>query len=210
MCFSISVRTEIHNTLLQYSALTAALSTERAKWRWVTWEVFFIFEESYWKRTPEWLCLAGLCVRGVRCTDLSLHRRAERINSSQRFWNGSKKLSLFFQTIHSFTGHVASHRQTPTSTKKKKKAFFFLQVVYVYLSLSGCLVQLYMYVRTFVDAVWMSNPAKLQPESRSCWMCFLSSPGLSSLGVKKELLCKGNWVLADRSVKYNQRCQSWN
>lgn len=125
MCFSISVRTEIHNTLLQYSALTAALSTERAKWRWVTWEVFFIFEESYWKRTPEWLCLAGLCVRGVRCTDLSLCRQAERINSSQRFWNGSKKLSLFFQTIHSFTGHVASHRQTPTSTKKKKSLFLF-------------------------------------------------------------------------------------
>lgn len=125
MCFSISVRTEIHNTLLQYSALTAALSTERAKWRWVTWEVFFIFEESYWKRTPEWLCLAGLCVRGVRCTDLSLRRRAERINSSQRFWNGSKKLSLFFQTIHSFTGHVASHRQTST---KKKKPFSFCRL----------------------------------------------------------------------------------
>ncbi len=206
---SCSVYPESHKHFFLYSALTVALSTESKVVVSDMGRVFHIWRVIL-NENSRMIMLSRALRERVGCTDLSLYRQAERINSLQRFWNRWNK--PFFQTIHSFTGQIVSHLQTLTLTAK---SIFFLQGLAVCVSVAACKFVCILYnsicmYTLLVDSVWMSNPAKLEPESLSCWMCFLSLPGLSSLGVKKELLCKGNWVLADRSVKYNQRCQSRN
>lgn len=185
------VYTEIHTVLL-YSALIVELSEWHGK------SISYLNENSW-----TIMLSRALCERGS-CTDLSLYRQAEWINSLQRFWNWQKQ--TFFSN-HTLISRTLCEPSSDTDIACR---------IFVSVCVSGaackfvCILYNSICMYTLVvDVVWMSNPAKLEPESLSCWMCFLSLPGLSSLGVKKELLCKGNWVLADRSVKYNQRCQSW-
>lgn len=187
---SCSVFTEIHNSLLLISALIVALSTES----WVVLSdmgrVFHIMKSLIELRTLEWLCLAELCPRGWADRLVTLQASRE----DQFFAEILKQIKRFFRPYF----HLQDTLWAISRHWHRLKNYFFVFAGCLCLSvslwllakLSAYCTALCMYT-LLVDAVWTSNPAKREPESLSCWMCFLSLPSLSSLGVKKELLCKG-------------------
>lgn len=141
-------------------------------------------------RTLEWLCLAELCPRGWADRLVTLQASRE----DQFFAEILKQIKRFFRPYF----HLQDTLWAISRHWHRLKNYFFVFAGCLCLSvslwllakLSAYCTALCMYT-LLVDAVWTSNPAKREPESLSCWMCFLSLPSLSSLGVKKELLCKG-------------------
>lgn len=129
----------------------------------------------------------------------ALHERVScthRINSLQRL----------------FTGHIVSHLLRTLTLTIKTCIFvgsfclsvaackFFLQIVQLYIvyvhTFSWCFVD----VKSSKAAVWK---LVLFNVSLVIALSFISE-------CQEKLLFRGNWVLADRSVKHNQSCQTWN
>lgn len=161
------VYTEIHNILLLYSARSVALSTESKVVVSDMGRVFHIWRvllnESSWM-----IMLSRALWEGEPCRLVTLQASWE----DQFFAEILKQIKqTFFPAIPPFTGHIVCHLQTPTSTKK---VFSVCRLfVSVCVSVAACEVVciLYSFICMYtllVDAVWMSNPAKLQPESLSC------------------------------------------
>ncbi len=121
----------IQNSLLLYSALSVALSTESKVVLSDMGREFHIWRVLL--NESSWMIMHSRALHErVSRTDLSLYKQAERINSSQRFWNRSNK-PLFKPYIHL---HTVSHLQTLTSAKK---VFSFCKLFFVCLCLGGCL-----------------------------------------------------------------------
>lgn len=161
------VYTEIHNILLLYSALSVALRTESKVLVSDMGRVFHIWRVLL--NESSWMIMLSRALWGGELCRLVTRQASWE---DQFFAEILKQIKqAFFQAIHSFTGHAVSHLQTLTSTRK---VFSFCRLfVSVCASVVACKVVciLYSFICMYtllVDAVWMSNPAKLEPESLSC------------------------------------------
>lgn len=128
------------------------------------------------------------------CSDLSLCRPAERINPAQRFLNQMKqplfKLYIYYRTRHE-------------SSKKKDL-------------IPSCCLCVSLWLSAYPTSIYKLTLFSLMPnvkpslkagvvECASC-CCLVFHLWLS----RKSCFAREIEVLADRSVKYNQRCLSWN